>query len=175
MCVAAAGLGIVSTCRFGWGGRPRGARAYAQTFCDPLRCHCGSYSREKRGAVPLPPRRRSCIHLYVPNPLQGYSACRFRSHGRMSYRQLSQLNSEWDNSGENELLNRLNKVSAFAINLLFNTLYYSFRVLQYVIYFHMSNSKLSAHALKSKILYIINKKYRHLCKGMVQYNCQRER
>lgn len=39
----------------------------------------------------------------------------------MSYRQLSQLNSEWDNSGENELLNRLNKVSAFAVNLLFIT------------------------------------------------------
>lgn len=93
----------------------------------------------------------------------------------MSYRQLYQLNSEWDNSGENELLNRLNKVSAFAVNLLFNTLYRGFRIMQYVIYFHMSNSKLSAHALKSKILYIINKKYRHLCKGMVQYNCQRER
>ena len=94
----------------------------------------------------------------------------------MSYRQLSQLNSEWDNSGENELLNRLNKVSAFAVNLLFNTLYYSFRVLQYVIYLYVSGgrTKVESHNFKN-FLYIINKKYRHLRKSMVQYNCQRER
>lgn len=127
----------------------------AQTFCDPLRCHCGPYPREKRDAVPLPPRRRSCIHLYVPNPLQGYSACRFRSHGRMSYRQLSQLNSEWDNSGENELLNRLNKVSAFAVNLLFNTLYHSFRVLQYVIYLYVSGGRTKVESHNSKTFYIL--------------------
>lgn len=81
----------------------------------------------------------------------------------------------WVDRGENDFWQRLNKPSAFAVKLLFNTLYRGFRIMQYVIYFHMSNSKLSAHALKSKILYIINKKYRHLCKGMVQYNCQRER
>lgn len=107
------------------------------------------------GAFRFPPRRRSCVHLYVPNPLQGYSACRFRSHGRMSYRQLSQLNSEWDNSGENELRNRLNKVSAFAVNLLFNTLYHSFRVLQYVIYLYVSGGRTKVESHNSKTFYIL--------------------
>ena len=73
----------------------------------------------------------------------------------MSYRQLSQLKSEWDNSGENELLNRLNKVSAFAVNLLFNTLYHSFRVLQYVIYLYVSGGRTKVESHNSKTFYIL--------------------